>query len=124
LAVSKVTGAYIDGVGKESFLAGIGAAAEGVGTALGGYLLPAYLTFKSDSIAASLASGTTSMGTADVASAAAAGAAMGAAVVSGGSAAAGAASSAPQPMSNFLSKMAGEAARHFKRMKSHSKSSR
>lgn len=107
MMVSQVTGAYIDGVGKESFLAGIGAAAEGVGTALGGYLLLAYLTFKSDSIAASLASGTTSMGTADVASAAAAGAAMGAAVISGGAAAAGVASSAPQSMRDFLGSMMG-----------------
>lgn len=105
--VSKVTGTYIDGLSKESFLGGVGAVAEGIGTAIGAYLILLYGVFKSDSIAASLASGNTSMGTGDVASAAAAGAAMGAAVVSGGAAAAGAASSAPQSMRDFLGSMGG-----------------
>lgn len=54
-----------------------------------GYMLLAYLLFKSDSIAATLASGTTNMGTADIAGAAAMGAAMGAAVATGGASAAG-----------------------------------
>jgi type IV secretion system protein TrbL len=67
----------------------------------------AYLVYKSDSIAASLASGSTNMGTGDVASAAAAGAAAGAAIASGGAAAAGAAGKASQPMGDFLKSLMG-----------------
>lgn len=64
-----------------------------------------YLAFKSDSIAASLASGTTNMGTADVAAAAAMGAAAGSAVASGAAALTG---GAPVPsMSSILGKMMG-----------------
>lgn len=76
-------------------------------SALGAYLLLAYLTFKSDSIAATLASGSTSLGTGDVAQAAATGAALGAAVASGGAAAAAAGGKAPQSMSDFMGKMMG-----------------
>lgn len=76
-------------------------------SALGAYLLLAYLTFKSDSIAATLASGSTSLGTGDVAQAAATGAALGAAVASGGAAAAATGGKMPQSMSNFMGKMMG-----------------
>lgn len=79
--------------------------AETLLSAIGAYVLLAYLTFKSDSIAAMLASGSTSMGTGDVAQAAAAGAAVGAAVATGGASAAGAAGKVPQAMSAFMEKM-------------------
>lgn len=105
--VSGVLGAHLDGISKETIGLGVGGALEGIGSAISAYLILCYLVFKSDSIAASLAAGATSMGTADVASAAAAGAAMGAAVVSGGAATAGAASSAPQSMRDFLGSMMG-----------------
>ncbi|KRH79548.1 hypothetical protein FERRO_06160 [Ferrovum sp. JA12] len=61
-----------------------------------------YLVWKSDSIAASLAGGSTNMGTADVASAAAAGAALGAAAGSGAGAVADSATKAGQTMSDFM----------------------
>ena len=67
----------------------------------------AYLVYKSDEIASSLAGGSTSMGTADVASAAAMGAAAGAVVASGGAAAAGAASKPAQSMADFMKNMGG-----------------
>lgn len=76
-------------------------------SAIGSYVLLAYLMYKSDSIAASLASGSTSMGTGDVAQAAATGAALGAAVASGGAAAAGSGGKVPQAMSDFMGKMMG-----------------
>lgn len=66
-----------------------------------------YLVYKSDSIAASLAGGTTNMGPGDVASAAAAGAAAGAMVASGGAAAMGAATKPAQLMSDVMSQMRG-----------------
>lgn len=71
------------------------------------YMLLAYLLFKSDSIAATLAAGSTNMGTADVASAAAAGAAAGAAIASGGAAAA--ASKPGQAMADFMKGKGGDA---------------
>lgn len=105
--VSNVLRQTIDNVDPMSFVDGIGKALGAVLAAGCAYLLLAYLAFKSDSIAANLASGNTSMGTGDVASAAAAGAAMGAAVASGGAAVAGASSSAPQSMRDFLGSMMG-----------------
>lgn len=82
-------------------------AANVILSALGAYMLLAYLTFKSDAIAASLAGGSTSMGAGDVAQAAAAGAAVGAAVATGGGALAGSAGKAPQAMSAFMDKLMG-----------------
>lgn len=79
--------------------------AETLLAAIGAYVLLAYLIFKSDSIAATLASGSTSMGTGDVAQAAAAGAAVGAAVATGGASAAATAGKVPQAMSAFMEKM-------------------
>lgn len=78
---------------------------ETIIAALIAYLILFGLLYKSDSIAAALTSGTTNLGTADVASAAAAGAAAGALVGS-------AASSAPatkgiQGMSDFMKKLSG-----------------
>lgn len=90
-----------------SIVGGVGAVMESLFTAFGSYLLIAYLLYKSDSIAASLAGGSTSMGTADVASAAAMGAAAGAVVASGGAAAAGAASKPAQSMADFMKNMGG-----------------
>ena len=72
-----------------------------------GYVLLGFLVFKSDSIAANLASGTTNMGTGDVASAAAMGAAMGAVVATGGAAAAGAAAKVPESMGSFMGGLGG-----------------
>ena len=60
---------------------------------------------KSDSIASSLAGGSTNMGTGDVASAAAAGAAMGAAAASGGAAVNDAAAKGGQSMSDVIKQM-------------------
>lgn len=64
----------------------------------------AYLAYKSDSIAASLASGSTNMGTSDIAGAAAAGAAAGALAAGAAGAVAGA---KPIPMGDIISKMMG-----------------
>jgi len=61
-----------------------------------------YLVWKSDSIAASLAGGSTNMGPGDVASAAAAGAALGAAAGSGAGAVADSATKAGQTMGDFM----------------------
>ena len=76
-----------------------------------GYVLLAFLVVKSDSLASNLASGTTSMGTGDVASAAAMGAAVGAAVASGGASVAGAAASgggkAAQSLGDVMKNMLG-----------------
>lgn len=66
-----------------------------------------YLVFKSDSIASSLAGGSSNMGTGDVASAAAMGAAAGAAMASGGATAAGAAGKPIQSMADFMKGMGG-----------------
>ena len=86
---------------------GVGTVMDTLVAALGAYLLLAYLLFKSDSIAASLASGSTNMGTADVASAAAAGAAAGAAIATGGVAGAGAAKSGVSSVSDMMKKLGG-----------------
>ena len=67
----------------------------------------AYLVYKSDSIAASLAGGSSSMGPGDVASAAAMGAAAGAAAASGGVSAMGAATKPVQSMANFMQGLRG-----------------
>jgi len=66
------------------------------------YPVIAYFVYKSDSIAATLASGSTNMGTADVASAAAAGAAAGAAVMTGGASAVSGTTRGGQSMGNFM----------------------
>lgn len=89
------------------FVSGLGNIVSTICAALGAYLLLAYLVYKSDSIAASLAGGSTSMGTADVASAAAMGAAAGAAVASGGASAAAAATKPVQSMADFMKGLKG-----------------
>ena len=66
-----------------------------------------YFIFKSDSIAATLAGGSSNLGSGDVAGAAAAGAAAGAALMSGGAAAAGAATKPAQSMANFMQGLRG-----------------
>ncbi len=70
--------------------------------AIFGYVLIAFLAFKSDSIASSLASGSSQMGTADMASAVAAGVAAGAALASGGMAAGSAVAKTGGSMSDFM----------------------
>ena len=86
---------------------GMGKTIETMISALGAYLFLAYVFYKSDSVAASLAGGHTSMGTADVASAAAAGAAAGAAIATAGAAAVATAGKGSQSMSDVLAQMAG-----------------
>lgn len=76
-----------------------------------GYVLLAFLALKSDSIASTLASGSSNLSSGDVASAAAAGAAAGAALMTGGAAAlatgASGAGKAGQTMGDFLKSMTG-----------------
>ena len=72
------------------------------------YPVIAYLAYKSDSIASSLAGGSTNMGAGDVASAAAAGAAAGATVMTGSSSAANAITKAPS-MSEYIKGLTGGA---------------
>jgi type IV secretion system protein TrbL len=74
-----------------------------------GFVILAFVAHKSDSIASSLANGSASLGSGDVASAAAMGAAMGSALASGGAALATSAAKAPESMSNFLGRLAGGA---------------
>lgn len=106
--VSDVVSASFAGMTKVTILTtGIGQSMMTILSALGAYMMLAYVFYKSDSIAASLAGGTTSMGTGDVASAAAAGAAAGAAITSGGASLAGAASKAPQGMGDVIKAMMG-----------------
>lgn len=103
--VANVLSATLDGISWEDFLPGSGGITKVLSAslgALGAYAMLAYLLYKSDSIAASLSSGSTNMGTGDVASAAAAGAAIGAAIVSGGAGGAGALSQLPKSMSEFM----------------------
>lgn len=92
---------------KSIGFSGIGQALDVFLSGLGAYVFLAYLLFKSDAVAASLAGGHTSMGTGDVASAAAAGAAAGAAIASAGAAAAGAAGKGSPTMSDVLGKIMG-----------------
>lgn len=71
------------------------------------YALFGYLAWKSDSMAANLASGSTSLGTGDAATAAAAGAAAAAAVATGGAAAVGGGAKAVQAMGDFMKGIGG-----------------
>ena len=105
--VNSVASNAISSLTASSITDGIGNAINVILAALGAYLVLAYLFFKSDSVAATLASGGTSMGTGDIASAAAAGAAAGAAIASGGLAAAGATGGMPQAMSDFVRGLQG-----------------
>lgn len=76
-----------------------------VAAVLFGYVVLTYLLYKSDSIAASLAGGSTNMGAGDVASAAAAGAALGAAAGAGGASVGDAAAKSGQSMSEVMKKL-------------------
>lgn len=106
--VSGVVAKSISSIDMEGVLtSGLGQAFEIVLSGLGAYMFLAYVFFKSDAVAASLAGGHTSMGTGDVASAAAAGAAAGAAIASAGAAAAGTAGKSTQTMADVLGKMMG-----------------
>lgn len=105
--VSNVATDALSNLTGEAVMAGIGKAMNTVLSALGAYLMLAYLVYKSDSIAASLAGGSTSMGTGDLAGAAAAGAAAGAAIAAGGAAGAGAVGKVPQSMSDFMKGLSG-----------------
>ncbi|WP_082818902.1 hypothetical protein [Cupriavidus nantongensis] len=104
--ISDLVSNTVSGFSVDTFRgSGLGEVANVLLTALGAYVLLAYLTYKSDAVAASLASGSTSMGTGDVAQAAAAGAAVGAAIATGGASAATAAGKVPQSMSSFMDKL-------------------
>lgn len=85
-AKASITGIDLTDVGITG--SGVGDIFRSIMGALGAYLVLAFLVWKSDSIAASLAGGSTSMGTGDIAGAAAAGAAAGAAIMAAGGAAA------------------------------------
>jgi len=85
----------------------MGDAAKALLEAVCAFPFLAFLVYKSDAIAASLAGGGSSLGAADVASAAAAGAAAGAAIGSAGTGAMGALSKIPQSMSSVLGNMMG-----------------
>lgn len=110
-AFGQVSDAVVDSISMisaESIISnGIGNVVETILAAMGAYLLLAFLVWKSDGVAASMASGSTSLGNSDIASAAAAGAAAGAVVASAGAAAAGGAAQAPQSMANFMSGLNG-----------------
>lgn len=84
-----------------------GNALEVILAAISAYPVLAYFVYKSDSIAATLSSGSTNMGTGDVASAAAAGAAAGAAIATGGAAAVAGATHTGQTAGDFLRGLAG-----------------
>lgn len=86
---------------------GLGSVIAVIVQAIGAYVLLAFLLFKSDSIASSLAAGTASIGASDVTAAAAAGAAAGALAATGGASAVSAAGKAPQSMSGFMDKLMG-----------------
>lgn len=104
--VSDIVSSTLSGISVDTFQStGVKAVVRVMLSALGAYLLLGYLTWKSDAIAATMASGSTSMGTGDVAQAAAAGAALGAAAATGGAAAASLAGKAPKSMSSFLDKL-------------------
>ncbi len=106
--ISDIVSNTISGFSVDTFRgSGLGEVTNVLLSALGAYVLLAYLTYKSDSVAASLASGSTSMGTGDVGQAAAAGAALGAAIATGGASAATAAGKVPQSMSAFMDNMMG-----------------
>lgn len=72
-----------------------------------GFVLLGFLAFKSDSLASNLASGSTSLGTGDVAAAAALGAAAGAVAGSAASSLAGGATKTPKSMADFLKSLVG-----------------
>lgn len=85
----------------------MGDAAKALLEAVCAFPFLAFLVYKSDGIAASLAGGGSSLGAADVASAAAAGAAAGAAIGSAGNGAVGAFAKIPEAMSSVLGNMMG-----------------
>lgn len=93
--INSITEDSIDGIWSVVFAAVIG------------YVLLAFLAFKSDSLASSLASGSTNFGTADVATAAAIGAAVGGAVGTGGAAVGGATAKGGQSMGDFMKSLGG-----------------
>ena len=105
--VDDVVGAAFGNLKATELSNGIGDIMTTLLSAAGAYMMLAYLLFKSDSIAASLAGGSTNMGTGDIAAAAAAGAAAGAVVASGGASVAASAGSVPQSMGDFMKGMGG-----------------
>ncbi|WP_454734309.1 hypothetical protein [Cupriavidus pauculus] len=85
----------------------IGPAIQKILYSIAAFPLLAFLAYKSDAFASSLAGGSVGGGVADVAGAAAAGAAAGVALASGGAAALGAAGKVPQSMAGFMDNLAG-----------------
>lgn len=104
--VIAVTGVALDGMNWSNPLM-YGSALNTIFAMLASFPILAYLVFKSDSIAASLAGGSSNMGAGDVAGAAAAGAAAGAAIASGSGVAGGVASKPVQTMANFMKGLGG-----------------
>lgn len=78
-----------------------------IGAIAAAYFIFGFLAYKSDGIASSLASGSSNLGSSDVAGAAAMGAALGAASMAGGMGLAGGAGKAGQSMGEFMKSMAG-----------------
>ena len=94
----------INSVDKTSFVSGMWQSLFGAVVA---FALLGYLAYKSDAMAANLSSGSTSLGTSDVAGSAAMGAAMGAAIATGGVAAIAAGAKGGQSMGDFMKSMTG-----------------
>lgn len=103
-SVGKNLHTVIASVDSTSFVSGMWQSLFGAVVA---FALLGYLAYKSDAMAANLSSGSTSLGTSDVASSAALGAAVGAAIATGGVASAGAAASGGKSMSDVMKSMMG-----------------
>jgi len=103
-SVGKNLDTVIASVDKTSFVSGLWQSLFGAVVA---FALLGYLAYKSDAMAANLSSGSTSLGTSDVAGSAAMGAAMGAAIATGGVAAIAAGAKGGQSMGDFMKSMTG-----------------
>lgn len=105
-AISDSLSTTFSGMTKTDFLTdGYQAVLKPIVQAIGAYAVLAFLLFKSDSIASSLAAGTVSTSASDLTAAAAAGAAAGTVAATGGAALAGAGGKAPESMANFMSNL-------------------
>lgn len=106
-SVGKNLDKVIDAVDPTSFVTGVW---QGLFSAVMSFALLGYLAFKSDSMAANLASGSTNLGSGDSSSAAAMGAAMGGAIgaaITGGAGLAAAGASKVASMSEVIGAMRG-----------------
>lgn len=109
--VDVVVGNLINAISAENIATdGVGKVISSLIGGLGAYILLAVLLYKSDSIASSLASGGTSMGTADMAGAVAAGVAGGMAASAGSAAVAGASGQGVSAVSDMVKGLRSQAA--------------